>query len=138
MKINGEMHYLWCAVDHEGEVLESYVTKTRDKAAALTFSRCQPGGCPGERSLLRVHRSDARLWVFIVTSLIRVLRRPVESAVGILEINYFPGTWPVELCRSCRSGASAWPAGNWQKPAGDGHWHQCRKGGQKRVLHPAC
>ncbi len=31
------MHYLWRAVDHEGEVLESFVTKTRDKAAALTF-----------------------------------------------------------------------------------------------------
>ena len=27
VKINGEMHYLWRAVDHEGEVLESYVTK---------------------------------------------------------------------------------------------------------------
>ena len=37
VKINGEMHYLWRAVDQEGEVLESYVTKTRDKAAALTF-----------------------------------------------------------------------------------------------------
>ena len=37
MKINGEMHYLWRAVDQEGEVLESYVTKTRDKAAALRF-----------------------------------------------------------------------------------------------------
>lgn len=23
VKINGEMHYLWRAVDHEGEVLES-------------------------------------------------------------------------------------------------------------------
>jgi putative transposase len=30
-------HYLWRAVDHEGEVLESYVTKTRDKKAALEF-----------------------------------------------------------------------------------------------------
>ena len=37
VKIGGEMHYLWRAVDHEGEVLESYATKTRDKAAALTF-----------------------------------------------------------------------------------------------------
>ena len=37
MKINDEMHYLWRAVDHEGEVLESFVTKTRDKAAALKF-----------------------------------------------------------------------------------------------------
>ena len=35
VKINGEMHYLWRAVDHEGEVLESLATKTRDKAAAL-------------------------------------------------------------------------------------------------------
>ena len=37
MKINGDMHYLWRAVDHEGEVLESFVSKTRDKAAALKF-----------------------------------------------------------------------------------------------------
>ena len=39
VKINGETRYLWRAVDHEGEVLESYVTKTRDKAAALRFIR---------------------------------------------------------------------------------------------------
>jgi putative transposase len=39
VKINGEMHYLWRAVDHEGEVLESYVTKTRDRKAALKFLR---------------------------------------------------------------------------------------------------
>jgi putative transposase len=37
VKINGQMKYLWRAVDHEGEVLESYVTTTRDKAAALKF-----------------------------------------------------------------------------------------------------
>jgi putative transposase len=37
VKINGEMRYLWRAVDHEGEVLESFVTKERDKAAALKF-----------------------------------------------------------------------------------------------------
>lgn len=39
VKINGEMHYLWRAVDHEGEVLESYVTKKRDKHAALRFMK---------------------------------------------------------------------------------------------------
>lgn len=38
-KINGERHYLWRAVDHEGEVLESFVTKRRDKAAALEFMK---------------------------------------------------------------------------------------------------
>ncbi|AZQ68339.1 IS6 family transposase [Silicimonas algicola] len=39
VKINGETHYLWRAVDHEGEVLESLVTKRRDKKAALRFLR---------------------------------------------------------------------------------------------------
>ena len=39
VKINGERHYLWRAVDHEGEVLESYVTKKRDKRAALKFMK---------------------------------------------------------------------------------------------------
>jgi len=39
VKINGELHYLWRLVDHEGEVLETYVTQTRDKAAALTFTK---------------------------------------------------------------------------------------------------
>ncbi len=37
VKINGQRHYLWRAVDHEGEVLESFVTKTRDKRVALKF-----------------------------------------------------------------------------------------------------
>ena len=39
VKINGERYYLWRAVDHEGEVLESYVTKKRDKKAALKFMK---------------------------------------------------------------------------------------------------
>ncbi|MBB3063777.1 IS6 family transposase [Limibacillus halophilus] len=39
VKINGEIYYLWRAVDHEGEVLESFVTKKRDKKAALKFLR---------------------------------------------------------------------------------------------------
>ena len=37
VKTNGETHYLWRAVDHEGEVLESFVTKRRDRRAALAF-----------------------------------------------------------------------------------------------------
>ena len=37
VKINGERFYLWRAVDHEGEVLECYVTKRRNKAAAKKF-----------------------------------------------------------------------------------------------------
>ncbi len=37
VKVNGVQHYLWRAVDHEGEVLEAYVSKPRDKVAALKF-----------------------------------------------------------------------------------------------------
>jgi putative transposase len=38
-KVNGEMHYLWRAVDHESEVLEVLATKERDKAAALKLMK---------------------------------------------------------------------------------------------------
>lgn len=37
VKINGVTRYLSRAVDNEGEVLESIVTKTRDRKAALKF-----------------------------------------------------------------------------------------------------
>ena len=37
VKINGETHYLWRAVDDEGEALVSFVTKRRDRKAALKF-----------------------------------------------------------------------------------------------------
>ena len=39
VKLNGKMIYLWRAVDHEGEILESYITRRRDKDAALRFMR---------------------------------------------------------------------------------------------------
>ena len=39
VRINGELHYLWRAVDHEGEVLEAFVTKRRDRKAVLRFLR---------------------------------------------------------------------------------------------------
>lgn len=37
VRINGEIPYLWRAVDHEGEVLEAFVTKRRDRWATLKF-----------------------------------------------------------------------------------------------------
>ena len=39
VKINGERHYLWCAVDQEGEVLEAFVSKKRYRKAAVKFLR---------------------------------------------------------------------------------------------------
>jgi putative transposase len=57
VKINGERHYLRRAVDHEGEVLESFVTKTRAKKAALKFLK---------KTIRRYGRPEA-----IVTDLLR-------------------------------------------------------------------
>ena len=37
VRISGETHYLRRAVDHEGEVLEVFATKRRDRKAALKF-----------------------------------------------------------------------------------------------------
>ena len=39
VKINEETHYLWRAADHEGEILECFVTKSRDRKTALKFLR---------------------------------------------------------------------------------------------------
>ena len=48
VRINGETHYLWRAVDHEGEVLEVFATKRRDREAALKFLKraMKRYGCP--------------------------------------------------------------------------------------------
>ena len=35
VKINGERHYLWRAVDQGGEVLEAFVSKKRDRMKCL-------------------------------------------------------------------------------------------------------
>lgn len=39
VKLNGEMVYLWRAVEQEGDILESFVTKSRDRDAALRFMK---------------------------------------------------------------------------------------------------
>ena len=39
VRINGVQHYLWRAVDHEGEVLEVFASKRRNRKAALKFLR---------------------------------------------------------------------------------------------------
>ena len=48
VRINGEMRYLWRAADHEGEALESFVTKRRNRRAAVRFLKktMKRFGCP--------------------------------------------------------------------------------------------
>jgi len=37
VKINVERHYLWRAVDREGEIMKSYIAERQDSFAALKF-----------------------------------------------------------------------------------------------------
>lgn len=70
VKMNGEMVYLWRALNHEGEVLESFVTKKRDKSAETVWDsrgnrhrwppiiprsdvRARHPGSPGGRALVK-------------------------------------------------------------------------------------
>ena len=77
VRINGVRHYLWRAVDHEGEILESFVTKKGDKSAALMFLKQafrrhgQPGAAatdglrsypPAMRELGNLDRREMGRW----------------------------------------------------------------------------
>src|SRR5210317_1926174 len=64
VKINGEMYYLWRAVDHEGEVLEVFVTKRQDRKVALAFLK---------RAMRRYGRPEA-----IVTDRLRSYRSAMK------------------------------------------------------------
>jgi len=50
VKINGKQHYLWRAVDQDGEVVDVFLQVRRDGAAAMRFFRC----------LLRSHGGEPR------------------------------------------------------------------------------
>ncbi len=50
MKINGKQHYLWRAVDQDGEVVDVFLQAKRDGAAAKRFFR----------RLLRSHGGEPR------------------------------------------------------------------------------
>ncbi len=65
VRINGETYYLWRAVDHEGEVLEAFVTKRRDRNSALRFLR---------KTMKRYGRPEA-----IVTDRLRSYRAAIRE-----------------------------------------------------------
>ena len=65
VKINGETHYLWRAVDHEGEVLEVFASKRRDRKAALKFLKRAMKRCGQPQSVvtdqLRSYRAAMKI-----------------------------------------------------------------------------
>ena len=71
IKINGKQHYLWRAVDQDGEVVDVYLQAKRDGAAAKRFCR----------RLLRSHGGEPRK---IVTDKLR--------SYGVAHRELIPGT----------------------------------------------
>ena len=65
--IHGERHYLWRAVDQDGDVLDILVTSHRDKRAAKRFFR----------KVLKHHGSPPRQ---LVTDSFEAIRRPTEKS----------------------------------------------------------
>lgn len=68
MRISGEEHYLWRAADREGEVLEVFVAKRRDRKAVLSVLN---------RAMMRCGLPEA-----IVTDRLRSYR-PVMKTIAI-------------------------------------------------------
>ncbi|WP_412552034.1 DDE-type integrase/transposase/recombinase [Shimia sp. MIT910701] len=63
--MNDERYYLWRAVDHEGEVLESYVPLARDRERALKFAKKsipRYGRLTRNRQSPRLRSCDERGW----------------------------------------------------------------------------
>ena len=52
LKINRELHYLWRAFDHEGEVLEVVATERRDRNAALRVLKSLMNKYGGPRAIV--------------------------------------------------------------------------------------
>ncbi|MEZ5986932.1 MAG: DDE-type integrase/transposase/recombinase [Hyphomonas sp.] len=55
VKVRGPTHYRWRAVDHEGEVLESFLTKARDKSSGVNRSRPEACSSVKKRRLVRIN-----------------------------------------------------------------------------------
>jgi putative transposase len=77
VQINGATCYLWRAVDHEGEVLEAFVTKKRNRRAALKFLR---------RAMKRYGRPEV-----IVTDRLRSYRAAMREIGN--EVRQETGCW---------------------------------------------
>jgi putative transposase len=97
VRINGETQYLWRAVDHEGEVLEVFATKRRDRRAALRFLK---------RAMKRFGRPQS-----IVTDRLRAYRAAM-NVIGNSERQEC-GRW---LNNSSENGYVAGPTGREPKP----------------------
>ncbi len=67
VRINGETHYLWRAVDHEGEVLEVFATKRRGSQGCAEVPETQDealrpahGNRDGPASIVQISDEDHR------------------------------------------------------------------------------
>jgi transposase-like protein len=82
LKINRELHYLWRAFDHEGEVLEVVATERRDRNAALRLLKSLMNKYGAPRAIVT---DKLLLWNGIEDDRQRCMprmRRPLEQPSG--------------------------------------------------------
>ena len=84
VKINGEIHYLWRAVDHEGEILESFVSKRRNRKTAMVFLK----------KIMKRHGKPHE----IVTDRLRSYRAAMKT-IGNAEVQEV-GRWKSNRCEN--------------------------------------
>jgi putative transposase len=104
VRVNDEMHYLRWAVDHEGEVLESYVTKTRDKAAMTEL------GCAHKQETSRWANSRAENRHLPFRRRERAMlrfRRMTRRAAKPTRYRNLPRSTPTSIITSTRSAISS-------------------------------
>ena len=110
VKINGATHYLWRAVDHEGEVLESFVIMERDRKDALKLLK---------KSMKRHGRTEV-----IVTGRLRSYGPRSRIWAAVMTAKWGAGSTTGRRTRTCRS-----DDGN-ERCCGSGACERCRSSPQ--------
>ena len=106
-KINGVTQCLWRAVDHEGEVLESFMTATRDRKAASGFLK----------KGIKCHRRPE----VIVTDRLRSLVLRSRTLVVVMTARWDAGSTTGPRTRTFRSDDGSAPC------CGSGACKRCRR-----------
>jgi putative transposase len=80
VKINGKQHYLWRAVDQDGDVVDVYLQAKRDGAAARRFFKRLLRSSGGEPR--KIVTDKLRSYPVAITGPNSLMRRPGSGSEG--------------------------------------------------------
>ena len=112
-RINGETHHLWRAVDHEGEVLEVFATKRRNRRATLKFLKRAMKRHGRPQSIVTDRLRSYRAAMQVIGNEVRQETRRWLNDRAKNRINHFEGgkgRWRgSETSRPCRNSPPSMP-----------------------------